>query len=170
MNGPPEGGHYFRMDGPSEGGHHLGGSSDAIVGTIAHRLFGLLGTAAPEVVRQRARVWLTASLPIVHDATIDRALACATSLQSHPALSALLVSGRALYEVPFSLRVDPTTIVRGSIDCLIRLDDGRVVVVELKTGARRPEHESQLAIYVDAARAIFPGRVVEGLLVYGGDA
>ena len=57
-------------------------------------------------------------------------------------------------------------IVRGSIDCLVRIGDGRVVVVELKTGTRRPEHEAQLALYVDAARALFPGRAVEGLLVY----
>jgi ATP-dependent helicase/nuclease subunit A len=144
--------------------------SDAIVGTIAHRLFGLLGTAGPDVVRQRARAWLAASLsPVVDDGTIDRALACATGLRQHLDLAGHVASGRPLYEVPFSLRVDPTTIVRGSIDCLIKLDDGRVVVVELKTGARRPEHEAQLAIYVDAARALFPGRAVEGLLVYAGD-
>jgi ATP-dependent exoDNAse (exonuclease V) beta subunit len=71
-------------------------------------------------------------------------------------LSPAWPSGRPLYEVPFSLRVDPTTIVRGSIDCLIRLDDGRVVVVELKTGAERPEHEAQLAIYGRCASDI-PG-------------
>jgi ATP-dependent exoDNAse (exonuclease V) beta subunit len=144
--------------------------SDAVVGTIAHHLFRLLGTAGPDVVRHRARAWLAASLsPVVDDGTIDRALACATGLRQHPDLAGLVASGRPLYEVPFSLRVDPVTIVRGSIDCLIRLADGRVVVVELKTGARRPEHEAQLAIYVDAARALFPGRAVEGLLVYAFD-
>jgi ATP-dependent exoDNAse (exonuclease V) beta subunit len=141
--------------------------SDAIIGTMAHRLFGLLGTTGPDVVRQRARAWLAAPLsPVVDDGTIDRALAYATRLRQHPGLAGLVASGRPLYEVPFSLRVDPATIVRGSIDCLIRLDEEPVVVVELKTGARRPEHEAQLAIYVDAARALFPGRAVEGLLVY----
>jgi len=141
--------------------------SDAIVGTMAHRLFGLLGTTGPDVVRQRARAWLAApQSPVVDDGKIDRALAYAARLRQHPDLAGLVASGRPLYEVPFSLRVDPATIVRGSIDCLVRIGDGRVVVVELKTGTRRPEHEAQLALYVDAARALFPGRAVEGLLVY----
>ncbi|PYR28804.1 MAG: hypothetical protein DMF92_13295, partial [Acidobacteria bacterium] len=141
--------------------------SDAIVGTMAHRLFGLLGTTGPDVVRQRARALLAApQSPVVDDGKIDRALAYAARLRQHPDLAGLVASGRLLYEVPFSLRVDPATIVRGSIDCLVRIGDGRVVVVELKTGTRRPEHEAQLALYVDAARALFPGRAVEGLLVY----
>jgi RecB family endonuclease NucS len=58
------------------------------------------------------------------------------------------------------------TIVRGSIDCLIVSDDGRVTVVELKTGASRPEHEAQFGMYVGAARALFPRASVDGLLVY----
>ena len=39
-------------------------------------------------------------------------------------------------------------------------------MVEFKTGAARPEHESQLAIYVEAARALFPERPVAGRLLY----
>ena len=141
--------------------------SDAIVGTMAHRLFGLLGTTGPDVVRQRARALLAApQSPVVDDGKIDRSFAHAARLRQHPDLAGLVASGRPLYEVPFSLRVDPATIVRGSIDCLFRIGDGRVVVVELKTGTRRPEHEAQLALYVDAARALFPGRAVEGLLMY----
>ena len=58
------------------------------------------------------------------------------------------------------------TVLRGRIDLLVVRDDGSVVVVEFKTGRRRPEHERQLEIYVGAARALFPGRAVEGCLVY----
>ena len=67
------------------------------------------------------------------------------------------------------MKMDDRTIVRGSIDCLIQTDDGRITIVELKTGARRAEHAAQLAVYVDAARSLFPGASVDGLLVYPDD-
>ena len=85
---------------------------------------------------------------------------------------AALLDGECLFEVPFTLRRgDPegaggTVFVRGAIDCLRRWPDGRVTVIEVKTGAPRPEHESQLGIYLEAARALFPGRQVDGRLLY----
>jgi ATP-dependent helicase/nuclease subunit A len=54
---------------------------------------------------------------------------------------------------------------RGALDALVEEPD-RLRVVEFKTGRRRPSHEAQLALYVAAIRAIFPGREVEGELVY----
>ena len=83
-----------------------------------------------------------------------------------------LLQGDCLFEVPFTLRgTDPgggagPTFVRGAIDCLRRWPDGRVTVIEVKTGAARPEHESQLALYLEAARALFRGRRVDGRLLY----
>ena len=81
-----------------------------------------------------------------------------------------LLAGDCLFEVPFTLRrADPgggAVFVRGVMDCLRRWPDGRVTVVEFKTGAVRPEHEAQLALYVEAARALFPGRPVAGRLLY----
>jgi RecB family endonuclease NucS len=41
-----------------------------------------------------------------------------------------------------------------------------VIVVEIKTGRAWPEHQAQLAVYVEAARALFPGSEVEGRLIY----
>ena len=41
-----------------------------------------------------------------------------------------------------------------------------MTVIEVKTGAARPEHESQLALYLEAARALFGGRQVDGRLLY----
>ncbi len=84
---------------------------------------------------------------------------------------AALIGGDCLFEVPFTLRrADPggggPVFVRGVIDCLSRWPDGRVTVVEFKTGAARSEHEAQLALYVEAARALFPGRPVDGRLLY----
>ena len=82
-----------------------------------------------------------------------------------------ILQGDRLFEVPFTLRrTNPggtgPIFVRGAIDCLRRWPDGRVTVIEVKTGAARPEHESQLALYLEAARALFGGRQVDGRLLY----
>jgi ATP-dependent helicase/nuclease subunit A len=61
-----------------------------------------------------------------------------------------------------------TTIIRGSIDCLAcHLDEGRITVVEIKTGRPKSWHERQLDLYVTAVRAMYPGMLVEGRLIYG---
>ncbi|MEP6593468.1 MAG: PD-(D/E)XK nuclease family protein, partial [Acidobacteriota bacterium] len=83
--------------------------------------------------------------------------------------------GRRLYEVPFSLQRAPAlgppdavpVVLRGTIDCLLIRTDGSVVVIEFKTGAPRASHRPQLAVYEEAARALFPGARVEGRLIYG---
>ena len=57
-------------------------------------------------------------------------------------------------------------VLTGAIDCLAKVGDGRVRVLEFKTGPPRPEHTWQLEQYVAAARAMFPGMGVEGRLIY----
>ena len=147
-----------------------------LAGTLAHRLFQLAADIEPAGLRQRAREWLTESeagaVLADHgaiDAVIERAVRWCGRLRGAARVAGLLANGRAFYEVPFALSIDEGTIVRGSIDCLVRGDDGRITVVELKTGLRRPEHESQLQVYVEAARALFPEATVSGLLVYADD-
>jgi RecB family exonuclease len=44
----------------------------------------------------------------------------------------------------------PGELVRGVIDCLVRMPDGRVTVIEFKTGAHRPEHGAQAGLYARA--------------------
>ena len=132
-------------------------------GTIAHRLFQMRATGAEGLPRLRERLALDEGVP---DAVLAEGLALAASLAANPRVAARLAGGRAFYEVPFSLRVDARTIVRGAIDCLIETAAGAIAVVELKTGAPRPEHQAQLAMYVDAARALYPGTEVEGVVVY----
>jgi hypothetical protein len=41
-----------------------------------------------------------------------------------------------------------------------------VAVVEIKTGRPLAWHEAQLQWYVAAARALFPGERVEGMVLY----
>jgi hypothetical protein len=65
--------------------------------------------------------------------------------------------------------------LRGSLDTLILVDPPeadtpRAIVLEFKTGAPVPQHQLQLNQYVAAARALLPGRTVEGTLIYSGNA
>ena len=82
-----------------------------------------------------------------------------------------LIDGDSEFEFPFSMRRDDIdtagdVVVRGTIDCLRRWPDGRLTVVEIKTGSEQAHHERQLSVYVDATRALFPDAVVEGAVVY----
>ncbi len=82
-----------------------------------------------------------------------------------------LMDGESEFEFPFSMRrndIDAAgdVVVRGTIDCLRRWPDGRLTVVEIKTGSEQAHHEQQLGVYVDATRALFPDAVVEGTVVY----
>ena len=89
-------------------------------------------------------------------------------LRQRPDVRSLL-DGHCLFEVPFSVRLPrsgETTVMRGTLDCLVRHSDGRLTVVEFKTGARRAQHESQLELYLTAARALFPSTPVDATLIY----
>jgi ATP-dependent exoDNAse (exonuclease V) beta subunit len=103
------------------------------------------------------------------DATVTAALVAWRTMRARADIAGLLASGRRLHEVPFSMRTvkaGTPVVLRGAIDCLIQKDDGSIVVVEFKTGRRRSSHQHQLDVYVEAARAMFPGASVEGRLVY----
>ena len=56
--------------------------------------------------------------------------------------------------------------MRGAIDLVVQHGDGRIEVLEFKTGHPHPGHERQLALYVAAARALFPGANVTGRVIY----
>ena len=111
---------------------------------------------------------------VASDGVAAEAVALFKALRRRPELAALIDSAACEFEVPFSVRLSDDAgsgppepvVVRGSIDCLAALPDGRVTVVELKTGRPQSWHEAQIDTYVRAARALFPGVPVEGQLVY----
>lgn len=155
--------------------------SAPLVGRLVHRLVRRCGGALPGA-GELARVAERCLRPEERvggsdlDAVIRSACDVYTALCRRPEVMALF-DGRCDYEVPFALWVDPDrerlpgdppgpAILRGVVDCLVWKPDGRVVVVELKTGAPRPEHERQLDWYVRAVRAWLPGREVSGTIVY----
>ena len=159
---------------PASGTERREHDSARLVGTLVHRLFehvGDAGTGDPAwlaarlsaLVNPRERAGI-ADLDVVFREAASRfeAIAC------RPVVARLLSSGERLHEVPFALRRHGE-LVHGTIDTLVRRD-GVVTVVEIKTGRRAPEHERQLALYLEAAAALFPLPTrVEGVLVYPDD-
>ena len=149
--------------------------AELIVGRLVHRLFQFsdavrAGASFDEEIAS-ASALLTdderQSLAGV-DAAAERAVSAWRRMRERADVSEWLSSGRVLYEVPFSI-VDPSGapgILRGTIDCLIQKPDGSVLVLEIKTGSAREIHHRQLDVYVAAAQSLFPGRAVEGHLVY----
>ena len=153
-----------------------GGESSRLVGTLVHRLFQRLGVdAGAEAARTYARGLLEqgvlrlepeeSELPREPDSTAEAAVAAYLAMSRRNDLRHLYLSGTALHEVPFTMRVGDGW-VRGTIDCLVCHDTEMLTVLEFKTGRRRPEHQAQLELYRRAAQDLFPGRRVEGRLVY----
>ncbi len=177
MGGDPDGG----MEG---GRQRFAAAGSQLVGTVVHRLFQATHQRPdldPERLLQQA-LSLASTEAETSDGDAATAAAAAAeavqkflALRSRPELAVLLQSATCHFEVPFSVRLPVNEgdgadgewiVVRGSIDCLAILPDGRVRVVELKTGRPQAWHRAQLDTYSRAARALFPHAVVEGQLVY----
>jgi hypothetical protein len=149
-----------------------------LLGTLVHRLvhrYGFDVSAAPAPVMTCAHQLLRAEeASQVGDTSgvVQAATDYYLRLCSRADVRALYDARRAFFEVPFaSFRAGRRT--RGLIDCLLgspAADDPskleHLTVVELKTGAPRPEHRDQVAAYRDAARSVFPGIAIDTVLVY----
>ena len=154
--------------GPEDGEEPAGGR---LVGRLVHRLLARFppGPAADEaIVLATVQALVTdeerAQVPEL-DAAIARAVALHRRLASRPDVQALFAGGTAAFEVPVSL-VQDGRVLRGTIDCLIRRPDGALVVVEVKTGPPRPEHQRQLEAYLGAIQALGPAIRATGCLVH----
>jgi hypothetical protein len=152
-------------------------------GTLLHRVVQRIGLAVPteaddDMVRRLVRQLMTSEERQAVDDVVALAADVARAyrqLAGREDIRRHFEGGEVFHEVPFSMNDDGQT-VRGTIDCLIRtsLDttgatpaaSDRLLVLELKTGHRRPEHEQQLALYRRAAAQLFPGAQVDASLVY----
>ena len=135
-------------------------AADRVVGTVVHRLLQRqLDPAlnASAVSRRALALLAEADLVDVKDpsAVADQAARLFVGLRENSELKAALADGDAYYEVPFSWAPpdQPDRLVRGVVDCLVRHRDGRVTILEFKTGERRPEHERQAQQYAEAVQA-----------------
>ena len=158
-----------------------GSKSNQITGALVHRLFNHYhsgsaasggGEEAEEAQLTRARELLTAderAWTVDPDALVRAAVNGWRRLAARPDVERALASGERFHEVPFSFSMPdakPPRLLRGTIDCLIRRDDGSFLVVEFKTGRPHASHRRQLDIYVQAVEASQPGHAVEGVLFY----
>jgi ATP-dependent helicase/nuclease subunit A len=83
-------------------------------------------------------------------------------LTQQPETAALVGSGEAAFDVPFSIpQPGGARILRGTIDVLIRRPDGSIEVIVLRHGPGAAPDEA-LARSVEAARRMFPGAIVNG--------
>jgi ATP-dependent helicase/nuclease subunit A len=151
-----------------EGGCPSPWGAEIEAGILVHRALqaGLTaGLSPPDERRRRFAALLRPherALVDDLDALIDGALHAVDAITRRPDT---LPQGR-IHEVPFSLLGPDGSIVRGAIDALVEHPDGRIEVLEFKTGRPRPEHGQQLALYLEAARLLFPDARVEGRVVY----
>jgi ATP-dependent helicase/nuclease subunit A len=149
-------------------------TEDRIAGTLVHRLLQWAGSRRPTVGEWTdafARLVRPEALVDVRDPeTLRRTVvAAADALRTRTRLADLLAGGTCWYETPFSWRMTgtPEVVVRGTIDCLVVDDNGAMTVVEIKTGAPRPEHQVQLDTYLAALRELHSDVPIRGELVYG---
>ena len=147
----------------------------ALVGSLVHRLFEARVRAGDDVLAAARAALRDEERAVLDDAdgVLAAAAAIWTSMTARDDVAALLAAPTVHAEVPFSLRLDAADgefVVRGTIDCVAIGADGGVTVVEFKTGGAHPSHQLQLDLYVEAARALFPGSDVSGRLIYNSDA
>jgi hypothetical protein len=146
--------------------------ADLVAGRAVHRL---LAHADPLVPQASLRARVLADLEpdehlVIPDAdTFARdVVALVEGVWQDAPLRQALASPAARFEVPIVFRHEEAgmvQLVRGTIDCLVP-DGTGLLVLEFKTGRPQPAHRRQLALYVDAVRALRPGIAVRGRLVY----
>jgi ATP-dependent exoDNAse (exonuclease V) beta subunit len=157
---------------PEHRGHSSRRRDALAAGRLVHRLFQFgVDASDARAVAERARAFLAEDEQ--HDVEdppglVEQAVAMYQQMRSRPELAAIIDGSTCFYEVPVSLRMDssPAQIVRGVIDCLACAPSGEVVVIDFKTGAPRETDGRQLDVYIEAARGLFPGAPVRGVLVY----
>jgi ATP-dependent helicase/nuclease subunit A len=153
--------------------------SERLFGTLIHRLFESAHLLSPPgaasdssaIDALAARLLKPEERALLADP--DRCISMAAEAWRRAShrddVAAALEGVERLHEVPFSLLISGASgpqLIRGTIDCLVRKASGQLVVVEIKTGRRRPAHQRQVDLYVRAARALDPESDVAGVLVY----
>lgn len=140
-------------------------------GSLIHALLERLPEVPAEARADAARRWLARQAGDWGEAAREELLAAALGVIDHPDFAAIF-SEKALAEVPLAATVDGV-VVAGTADRLL-IEDTRVTVVDFKTTRRPPASAEaiplttlrQMAAYVAALEAIYPGREVRAGVLY----
>jgi len=141
-------------------------------GRLIHALFERLPDVAPGARRGAADRWLARVGGVADEAARAEIVATVLDVLDDPRLVDLFGSD-ALAEAPVAAVVEQGIVVSGTVDRLLVRED-RVVAVDFKTGRAVPPsldqvpayHLRQMAAYRAALAVIFPGRVIELILLY----
>jgi ATP-dependent helicase/nuclease subunit A len=141
-------------------------ASNSALGTLVHALLprarrGAIGRAELRAMAERLG---HGEFDAVDQPMLDRAVSMVEALLAHPDLS-VPPGASMIFEAPYSRRLPDGRIERGTVDAIV-VDGSSVRVLEIKTGAARSAHSAQLGAYVEAVRAAWPTRTVEGRVVY----
>ncbi len=140
-----------------------------LVGSLVHRLIDRWGLAPlPRTELERSLSSLGGQLSSGDSSSGDAtagAIDVYSELVARKDLRALVDGADVWHEVPVIVR-DGGRVLRGTIDLVVRAQDGALTVLEFKTGRPSPQHQVQLDHYVQAVRLLFPGAAVEGRVVY----
>ncbi|MDJ0977387.1 MAG: double-strand break repair helicase AddA [Erythrobacter sp.] len=140
-------------------------------GVLIHRLLEGLPDLPPNTRRETASAWLERQGGDLPSETREDMLARALSVLEAPDFAEIFMPG-SLAEVPLTATVGGV-VVTGTIDRLLVTPDA-VMVVDFKTTSRPPDTAEtvptatmrQMAAYVAALEAIYPGRPVRAAVLY----
>ncbi len=140
-------------------------------GSLIHALLERLPDVPPAGREEAARRWLARQAGDLPESLHEDMLAAAMGVLDHPGFAAIF-SRSALAEVPLAATVGGV-VVAGTADRLL-IEEACVTVVDFKTTRRPPASAGeiplstlrQMAAYVAALEAIYPGREVRAGVLY----
>lgn len=140
-------------------------------GTLIHALLERLPDVAPEERRTAASAWLERRAKDLSEEMRVEMLESAIAVLDNPQFSAVF-SNQALAEVPLTATADGV-VIAGTADRLLVTKEA-ITVIDFKTTRRPPESLEgvpkttikQMAAYVSALAAIYPGREIRAGVLY----
>ncbi|MBL4719337.1 MAG: PD-(D/E)XK nuclease family protein, partial [Erythrobacter sp.] len=140
-------------------------------GTLIHALLERMPQLAEDMREEQARGWLARQAPDLTEAERAEMLTRVRAVLEDPTF-AHVFGPQALAEVPLAATVEGQ-VVMGTADRLLVTSE-TVTVVDFKTARRPPAAPEdipestlkQMAAYVAALEAIYPGRRVEAAVLY----
>ncbi len=145
--------------GPGEGGDR--GAARAF-GALVHRAVAAGALAVAEDERDRMVARLGADMT---SDTRQQARSALGRLAARDDVRELITEADVDHEVPVSWLAGDGSTVRAVLDCVVAHKDGRITVVEFKTGRPREADERQLADYVEGLGRLLPGKIVSGRII-----
>jgi ATP-dependent helicase/nuclease subunit A len=141
-------------------------------GRLIHALFERLPPVEPVERAASADRWLRTAAGVADAALRSSIVGDVLRIIDDPRFADLFGAG-SLAEAPIAATVADGVVVSGTVDRLV-VGDAAVRLVDFKTGRQAPAtlddipgyHLRQIAAYVAALDVIFPGRRVEGALLY----